>query len=149
MRPTFLALLLVSASAWCQRAPVTRSEFAELFTAVARGYVSAGLDVLPQGFQKDAAPVSRDEVSNSMLLVAIGSGRLALTSESALDALKAAKLMPADHAFFTDPGANYRPSDLVAALIAFSEGIAERNKPQSADDKRLSTPGSGGGNGGS
>jgi hypothetical protein len=131
---------MLAASAWCQQAPVTRAEFAELFAAVARGYLASEDHALPDGFKKDDAPVKREEVAQAMVLVAVGKGKVGASDGSAIETLKLAKVMESHPDFFSYPGENFRPADLIAALVAFSDGISARNKPQSADDKRLTTP---------
>ena len=136
-------LISLTGVAFGQQAPVARAEFAELFTGVAAGYLKAGGVPLPKDFRKDSSPVTRDEVCRAMLIVAIGSGRELKLDGDPVALLRNSKIVAGDASLFTQPGKNFRPADLVAALIAFSEGMMNRHRAQSADQPAIIKPGGG------
>jgi hypothetical protein len=145
VKALLLSLALVAACASAQEAPVTRAEFAGLFASIARGYSAAGDSGLPPGFKRDDKPVTREEVAQSLVLIAKQAGRLSGDASDAVAALKRAKLLAEDASFFKDPGKNFRPQDLVKALVAFADGMGGRNKPLGSYQPALTTP-KGGGN---
>ena len=147
MRFSLLIALLCTSSALCQEAPVTRAEFAELFSAVARGYVGADPVLLPADFRRDGQPVTRTEVARAMLFIAIGRGKSVKIDGDALVAFRGARIIPETALFFTNPGNHFRPNDMVVALITYAEGMANRNQPRSADERLLTTPTNGRGGG--
>ena len=141
--------ILMSSGAFGQQAPVTRAEFAELFAAVAKGYSQSTFNPLPLGFAKDGAPVTRIEIAAALLIVAIGGAKPIDIKGDPLTLLKSARILPETAPLFKNPGNHFRANDLVAVLIGFSEGMANRHQTTSIDERLLSKPGGGRGNGGS
>jgi hypothetical protein len=135
------AAFLLSSCAFCQQAPVTRAEFAELFDAVAKGYVAATAKPLPVGFVRDATPVTRSEIASAMLIVALAGGKPMEIKGDPLKLLQAMRIMPETASLYKYPGSHFRPNDLVAVMIAFSEGMANRHQTKSIDERLLSRPG--------
>lgn len=135
-----MAAIALTAAAQAQEAPVTRAEFAGLFASIARGYIAQGGDHLPKGFTPDQRPITKEEVARAMLTVAAARGRAITMDGSALAVLKSAKILPESAALFSDPGINFRPSDLVKAIVAFADGMSDRHKPTSATERALTTP---------
>jgi hypothetical protein len=139
MKTALIAICAMSASAFGQQAPVTRAEFAGLFAAVARGYVTDVETALPRSFIKDGMPVLKNEVAEAMVNIAIQSGRQVAAGADPVTRLRNAKILPEDAAFFADPGNAFRPLDLVKALIAFAEGFSP-GRPKSDHTPVLTTP---------
>ena len=141
------AALLLSSCAFCQQAPVTRAEFAELFSGVAKGYITPTANPFPVGFVKDATPVTRAEIASTMVIVAIAGGKPIDIKGDPVTLLQMARVMPETAPLFKNAGSHFRPNDLVAVLIGFSEGMANRHQTKSDDERLLSRPGGGGNEG--
>lgn len=122
MKAILLTVALWSTTACAQHAPVTRTEFAEFFAYIARGYTNT--DVLTT-FAKDQEPVTRDEVAGVMLALARAVGKAADGQGSALRQLAAAGILLPTSTLVTHPGSNFRPQDLVLAVANFTEGMAK------------------------
>ena len=136
---------MLTAGAFAQQTPVTRAEFAGVFSQVAAGFVSPGAAMLPPDFPKDGLPVSKADICRAMLLVALGGGS-GIKLDDPLPILRSAKILPEDARLFTQAGDNFRPDDLIAVLIAFTEGMANRHQTKSATEPSLRKPGGGGDN---
>lgn len=117
----------VSQAALAQQVPVTRAEFAAVFSGVARGYVGpTDVEKSLRGLPKDEKPVSKSEVALAMIELAKLAGKnTAFHARDPLELLSGAKILPKQDRFFSNPGMHLRPSDLVSVLVAFASSMAD------------------------
>src|SRR5688572_2949898 len=116
VRSILFLTLLAATSAFGQQAPVTRAEFAEVFTQVAAGYLGQNGQAFPANYKRDGSPVSREEVCASILIVAVAGGKEMKIEGNAVQILRSARILSVDAPLFTQPGLHFRPVDLVGIL---------------------------------
>lgn len=91
--------------------------------------IAASLDV-PEAQRKgllafplDGNPVVKAEVAEAMMAAAKVLGKNIGSGADPMVRLRNANILSADAAIFTDPGKQFRPADLIKALVAFVDGI--------------------------
>jgi hypothetical protein len=118
--------------------PVTRAEFKEVFSSIARGYGHADLNL--ESTPADSLPINRRDVALACLSLAKAVGKGIATTVDPLQDLINAKLFSADASSVKNPGAHFRPQDLVIFLITFTDGMGNGLTTKTWDSPSIRQP---------
>ena len=133
-----MSAICIGGACIAQQMPVTRAEFKEVFSSIARGYGQADLNL--ESIPADSLPIKRKDVALACLSLAKAVGKSIATTADPLQDLINAKLFSADASSVKNPGSHFRPQDLVIFLITFTDGMGNGLATKSWDLPSIRQP---------